>query len=166
MALVRRVQQFGCVFQDAGPPKHLRKGTNSLRRKKHIQFAPEASQSANILERKPSLGVIQPTHPHERSFSLCKNYRRETRKIPRQKSDGLAEKPGNWHELCVKKRPGSKQSHIPLTSGSLVCLPAPSPIKPEKGEFVVDSGSSMHILSRNDSNAAELETVRVSRNPY
>ena len=87
--------------------------------------------------------------------------------MPRQKSDGLAEKPGNWREPCVKKeRPGSKQSHILLTFGSLVCLPAPSSIKPEKGEFVVDSGSSMHILSRNEFNAAELATVRVSRNPY
>ena len=137
-----------------------------MKRKKHIQFVPGASQSANILERKPSLGVIQPTHPHERGFSRSKNYRRETRKILRQKSDGLAEKPGNWREPCVKKRPGSKQSHILLTFGSLLCLPAPSSTEPEKGEFLVDSGSSMHILSRNDFNAAELETVRVSRNPY
>ena len=38
-------------------------------------------------------------------------------------------------------------------------------IKPEEGEFVVDSGASMHMLSRKDLNSAELETVKVSKNP-
>ena len=41
----------------------------------------------------------------------------------------------------------------------------PSPIKPQGREFVVDSGASMHMLSRNDLNSAELETVRASKNP-
>ena len=45
------------------------------------------------------------------------------------------------------------------------CLPAPSVIKPEKREFVVDSGASMHMLSRKNMNSAELETVRVSKSP-
>ena len=30
------------------------------------------------------------------------------------------------------------------------CLPAPSVVKPEEREFVVDSGASMHMLSRKD----------------
>ena len=45
------------------------------------------------------------------------------------------------------------------------CLPAPSVIKPKEREFVVDSGASMHMLSRKDLNSAELETVRVSKSP-
>ena len=32
-------------------------------------------------------------------------------------------------------------------------------------EFVVDSGASLHMLSRKDQNSAELDTVRVSQNP-
>ena len=43
------------------------------------------------------------------------------------------------------------------------CLPAPSKIKPEEREFVVDSGASMHMMSRKDLNSAELETVRISK---
>ena len=43
-------------------------------------------------------------------------------------------------------------------------FPAPSSIKPEEREFVVDSRASMHMLSRKDLNSAELETIRVSRN--
>ena len=35
----------------------------------------------------------------------------------------------------------------------------------EEREFVVESGSSMHMLSKKDLNAAELETARVSRTP-
>ena len=38
-------------------------------------------------------------------------------------------------------------------------LPAPSTPKPEEREFVVDSGASMHMLSKKDVNSAELETV-------
>ena len=36
---------------------------------------------------------------------------------------------------------------------------------PEEWEFVVDSGASMHMLSRKDLNSAELETVKVSISP-
>ena len=42
--------------------------------------------------------------------------------------------------------------------------PAPSFTKPEEREFVVDSGASMHTLSKKDLNSAELDTFRVSRN--
>ena len=42
-------------------------------------------------------------------------------------------------------------------------LPAPSESKLEEREFVVDSGASMHMLSRRDLNSAESETVKVSR---
>ena len=71
MALVRNAKQFGCVVHDSDPPKVrliLRKGTNSLRPKWRVQFAPDALQSAKTREREPSLGVVQTTHPHERSF--------------------------------------------------------------------------------------------------
>ena len=44
------------------------------------------------------------------------------------------------------------------------CLPA-STLKPEEREFVVDSGASMHLISKKDLNSAELETVTTSRSP-
>ena len=37
-------------------------------------------------------------------------------------------------------------------------------LKPEEREFV-DSGSSMHMISKKDLNFAELETVTTSRSP-
>ena len=45
------------------------------------------------------------------------------------------------------------------------CLPAPSTLKPEEREFVVDSGASMHMISKKDLNSAELETLTTSRSP-
>ena len=44
------------------------------------------------------------------------------------------------------------------------CLPAPSSITLQEREFDVDSGASMHVMSRKDLNSADLVTVRVSRN--
>ena len=45
------------------------------------------------------------------------------------------------------------------------CLPAPSNLKLEEREFVVDSGASMHMISKKDLNSADLETVTTSRSP-
>ena len=42
-------------------------------------------------------------------------------------------------------------------------LPGASAREPEKREFVVDSGASMHMVSKRDLNSAELETMRTSR---
>ena len=44
-------------------------------------------------------------------------------------------------------------------------MPAASTIKSEEREFVVDSGASMHMTSKRDLNSAELETMRISKNP-
>ena len=37
--------------------------------------------------------------------------------------------------------------------------------EPEEREFVVDSGASLHVVSKRDLNSAELETMRISKNP-
>ena len=44
-------------------------------------------------------------------------------------------------------------------------FPAPCTSTSEEREFVVDSGASVHMLSRNDLDPAESETVRISKSP-
>ena len=44
-------------------------------------------------------------------------------------------------------------------------MPAPSSKKPEEREFAVDSGASMHMLSKKDLSSDERETVRRPRKP-
>ena len=44
------------------------------------------------------------------------------------------------------------------------CLPA-STLEPEEREFVVDSGASMHMISKKDLNCAEMDTLTKSCSP-
>ena len=44
-------------------------------------------------------------------------------------------------------------------------VPAASTINSGERKFVVDSGASMHMVSKTDLNSAELETMRISKNP-
>ena len=44
------------------------------------------------------------------------------------------------------------------------CLPA-STLKPEEREFVVDSGASMHMISKKDLSKAEMDTLTKSWSP-
>ena len=44
-------------------------------------------------------------------------------------------------------------------------MPAASTIKPKEREFVVDSGASLQMVSKRDLNSAEVETMRISKNP-
>ena len=44
-------------------------------------------------------------------------------------------------------------------------LPAESTKEPEERQFVVDSGASVHMVSKKDLQSAELETMRTSKNP-
>ena len=44
------------------------------------------------------------------------------------------------------------------------CLPA-STLKPEEREFVVDSGASMHMISKKDFRDAEMDTLTKSCSP-
>ena len=59
---------------------------------------------------------------------------------------------------------GETQNNILLTFGEW-CLFSPSTIKLKEREFVVDSGASMHMISKKGLNSAELETVTTSRSP-
>ena len=61
--------------------------------------------------------------------------------------------------LCARIVHAAHQ-HLPSEVWS---LPAPSSTKLEERTLVVDSGASMHMLSRSDLSSTELETVRVYR---
>ena len=70
---------------------------------------------------------------------------------------------GNGKRYSQSQRKGQKlhSTHLRMYG---VYQRHPSKI-PEERELVVDSRASMHMLSRKDLNSAELDTVRVSRNP-
>ena len=57
-----------------------------------------------------------------------------------------------------------RKSSTLLTFGNR-CLLAPSNLKLEEREFVVDSGASMHMISKKDLNSAEMDTLTKSCSP-
>ena len=66
-------------------------------------------------------------------------------------------------QKCVKnERRKTKQHSSHLLKQR--CLPA-STLKPEEREFVVDSGASMHMISKKDLNSAEMDTLTKSCSP-
>ena len=65
-------------------------------------------------------------------------------------------------QKCVKKKEHQRPTFFsPSENG---CLPA-STLKPEEREFVVDSGASMHMISKKDLSDAEMDTLTKSCSP-
>ena len=100
--------------------------------------------------------------PHQRSPHAVKFEDRSQEEIERQERCARGHA---WRlaKNILKLKETDHATFLSLTNEW--CLPAPSVIKPEEGEFVVDSSASMHMLSRKDPNSAELETVKVSKSP-
>ena len=70
-----------------------------------------------------------------------------------------------WNQaknICKLKEKYKAAFYVPTDEW---VLPAASTKEPEEREFVVDSGASLHMVSKKDFNSAELETMRTSRTP-
>ena len=104
-----------------------------------VRFTRAALRQANIREKEgPSLGKVQVKIPHKHKVPTPWNLRTDLQERLQDKREMPAEE---W------------------------IMPAASTINPEEREFVLDSGASMHMVSKKDLNKAELETVRKSTNP-
>ena len=81
-----------------------------------------------------------------------------------KRRNGKSDVPGEaaWRlAKCIHKlKEKDKTTFFPPSENW--CLPA-STLKPEERDFVVDSGASMHMISKKDLNSAELGTVTASR---
>ena len=94
---------------------------------------------------------VAPTRP---------NSRIGLRKRQHGKNDGLAASRQTYPK--INEETLNKTNNKPSENW---CLPAPSTLEPEEREFVVESGASMHMISKKDLNSAELETVTTLRSP-
>ena len=157
-------RQLGCVFQDMEPPKSssiLRKGSNILKPIRCVRFTKAIARHANIRDHNPSFGMICPGEPRQRNPNA-------------PKFEDRSQEETEWQERCareaawklakrvLKLKEKHKTAFFSLSENW--CLP--STIKPEEREFVVvDSGASMHMISKKDVNSAELETVTTSISP-
>ena len=112
--------------------------------------------------KKPSLGVNCPGEPHQRNHDAPKFEDRSQEETERQ--ERYAREAAWKMARCILKL---KEKHKTTFFSPSVnrCLPSQSTIKPEVREFVVDSGASMHMISKKDLNSDELETVTTSISP-
>ena len=65
-------------------------------------------------------------------------------------------------QKCVKLKEHERATFFSPSENR--CLPASS-LKPEEREFVVDSGASMHMISKKDLSDAEMDTLTKSCSP-
>ena len=166
VAIVRSVRQLGCVSQDAEPPESVsisRKGPKVLGSFRRVRFTQSTLRRARIRENKgPSLGKIQVKAPHQRSPYAVKVEDRSQEKTERQERWARG-KAWNLGRHFYKLQEKDKATFFSPTDEWI--LPAASTIKPVEREFVADSGASMHMVSKRDLVSAELETMRISKNP-
>ena len=165
VAILKNTRQLGCVFQDTQPPESspiLWKSFNILKPIRCVQFTKAVLHLANIRDQKPSLGIICPGDLHQRNPNAPKFEDRSQEETEGQ--ERYAREAAWKMARCILK---FKEKHKTtfFSPGENWCLPSPSNLKPEEREFVVDSGATMHMISKKDLNSAELETVTTSRSP-
>ena len=155
-------RQFGCVFQDMTPPKSiLRKSTDMPKTIQRVKFKKAIARHTKIRDQNPSLGYICPGEPHERSPNAPKFEDRSQEETEWQEL-GAREAAWKLAKSVFKLKEHERETFF--SSPENRCLP-PSTLKPEEREFVVDSGASMHMISKKDLSKAEMDTLTKSCSP-
>ena len=76
------------------------------------------------------------------------------------KSDVPVKQRGSWPKISKNLKEKNETAFFsPSENGCLACT---STLKPEERDFVVDSGASMHMISKKDLNDAEMDTLTKS----
>ena len=126
-----------------------------------VKFTKAIARHTKIRDQNPSLGYICPSEPHERSPNAPKFEDRSQAETEWQEQGA---RDAAWKlaksELNLKERDRA----ILLSPSENRCLPA-SHLIPEEREFVVDSGASMHTISKKDLSDAEMDTLTKSCSP-
>ena len=155
-------RQLGCVFQDMTPPKSiLRKSTDMPKPIQRVKFTKAIARHTKIRDQNPSLGYICPGEPHEGSPNAPKF---EDRSLEETEWQELGAREAAWKQAksVVKVKEHQRATFFSFVENR--CLPA-STLKPEEREFVVDSGASMHMISKKDLSNADMDTLTKSCSP-
>ena len=156
-------RQLGCVFQDMEPPKSssiLRKSSDIRKPIRRVKFTKAVARHAYIRDQNPSLGLIGPGEPHQRSPNAPKFEDRSEEETEWQEQ-GAREAAWKLAKSVLKLKE-RRTAFFSLSENR--CLPA-STLKHEEREFVVDSGASMHMISKKDLNDAEMDILTKSCSP-
>ena len=165
VALLKSTRQLGCVFQDVEPPKSssiLRKSTDIRKPIRCVKFTKAVARHTDIRDQNPSLGMICPGDPHQRNPNAPKFEDRSQEETEWQEQ-GAREAAWKLAKSVLKLKEQERATFFSPSENR--CLAAPSTLKPEEREFVVDFGASMHMISKKDLSDAEMDTLTTSRSP-
>ena len=155
-------RQLGCVFQEMTPPKSiLRKSTKMPKTIQHVKFKKAISRHTKIRDKNPSLGHICPGELHKRSPNAPK-FEDRSREATKWQELGAREAAWKLAKKVFKLKEHERTAFF--SSPENRCLPA-STLQPEEREFVVDSGTSMHMINKKDHSKAEMDTSTKSCSP-
>ena len=110
-------RQLGCVFQDMEPPRLssiLRKSSDIRKPIRCVRFTKAVLRHANIRDQNPSLGMICPGKPHQRSRNAPKFEDRSQEETEWQEQ-GAREAAWKLAKIVLKLK--EKQSNILRTFG-------------------------------------------------
>ena len=106
-------------------------------------------QIKNWERKSPSQGIIQKCAPHMRT--------------PCTKKDAPAKQHGIQRKNIYKLKNSDKTTLFSPTKAKVML--APTSQRPVEREFVVDSGASVHMMSKKESSSEEMDIVKRSRTP-
>ena len=127
-----------------------------------MKFTKVVARHTKIRDQNPSLGYICPGEPHERSPNAPK-FEDRSQEETEWEEQGAREAAWKLAKNVFKLKEHERATFF-FSSPENRCLPA-STLKPEDREFVVDSGASMHMISKKDLSNAEMDTLTKSCSP-
>ena len=155
-------RQLGCVFQNMKPPKSIfRKSSDMPKPIQRVKFTKDIARHTQNRDKNPSLGYICPGEPHQRSPNAPKFEDRSLEETEWQEH-GAREAAWKLAKNVFKLKEQERAAFFSPSENR--CFPA-SNLKPEEREFVVDSGASVHMISKKDLSDAEMDTLTKSCSP-
>ena len=106
-------------------------------------YSPE--EHTKIRDQNPSLGMSCPGEPHQRNPNAPKF---EDRSLEETEWQERCARDAAWKLAKIVLKLKEHERAAIFSRSENRCLPATSTLKPEEREFVVDSGASMHMISK------------------
>ena len=120
-----------------------------------VKFTKAVVRHTKIRDQNPSFGLICPGAPHQRGPNAPKFEDRSQEETEWQER-WAREAAWKLAKSVLKSKEKNKATFFSPSEDR--CLLA-STLKPEEREFVVDSGASMHVISKKDLSDAEMDIL-------
>ena len=121
------------------------------------KFTKAIARHTKIRGQNPSLGLNCPGEPHQRSPNAPKFEDRSQEETEWWQEQVAREAAWKLAKSVFKIQRRTTKQHSSHFRKIGACLH--STLKPEEREFVVDSGASMHMISKKDLNDAEMDSL-------